>query len=138
MLKSFIVSIIDDPQLAKPVLLPLETIPDEKSTDTIVEKLEEMTIDNNSINTRTSVTFPNSTIKETEIDNGYSDEQMKIKELREIVHGDERLRKYSNSEYTSETMEQQKDPSNKDISDSKDDSLVQVISYELFSYKFTL
>ena len=121
--------IIDNPQLAKPVLLPLETIPDEKSTDTIVEKLEEMTIDNNSINTRTSVTFPNSTIKETEIDNGYSDEQMKIKELRKIVHGDERLRKYSNSEYTSETMEQHKDPSNKEIPDFKDYSLDQVISY---------
>ena len=122
--------IIDKQQLAKNVLLPLEPIPDERDNDTIVEKLENLNLENNSITTRNIVSSPNAPIKEIEIDNEHSDEQIKIEELRKIVHGDERLRKYSNSEYTSETMEQQEDPSNKEIFDSKDYSLDQVISYK--------
>ena len=135
LLLPFIISITTQ-SLVK--LLSLETIPDEEDNDTIVEKLEEMTIENNSINTRTSDSSPFSPIKGTEIDNEHSDEQMKIEELRKIVHGDERLRKYSNSEYTSETMKQQKDPSYKENSVFKDYLMDQVISYSSFLYKFTL
>ena len=85
--------------IGKNILKQLDAIPDENDLDSSFENAEETQIENNSAIITNLDSGPIIQTNESEIVDELKEEEMKIEQLRQIIHGDEMLRKFSDSDY---------------------------------------
>ena len=85
--------------IGKNILKQLDAIPDENDPDSTFEKAEETQIEKNSAIINTFDSSPIIQTNGSKIVDELKEEEMKIEQLKQIIHGDEMLRKFSDSDY---------------------------------------
>ena len=85
--------------IGKNMLKQLEAIQDENDPDSTFEKAEETQIENSSAVINTLDSSPIIQTNGSKIVDELEEEEMKIEQLKQIIHGDEMLRKFSDSDY---------------------------------------
>ena len=81
------------------ILKQLDAIPDENDSDSAFEKAEETQIENDSTIINNLDSSPITQTNGSKIVNELTEEEIEIENLKQMIHGDEMLRNYSDAKY---------------------------------------
>ena len=84
------------------ILKQLDAIPDENDSDSAFEKAEETQIENDSTIINNLDSSPITQTNGSKIVNELTEEGIEIENLKQMIHGDEMLRNYSDAKYNSD------------------------------------